>query len=222
MNNKVLAAASAALLSAALVVGTPTVAQVQLDDAVSAQLIQLGFTPADWVITQEQALEIMNVVNSTDSDQGKQGRIREIMGDAIVEAGPVGTPAERAAVALEESVSTQLVGLGFTPANWNITQDQALQIMNVVNSNESDESKRDQIRQIMGDDIVEAVPAGTPAERAAQELEESVTAQLIALGFQPSDWVITQEQALELQSVVSSTESDTTKQGQVRQIMGIN
>src|SRR5690606_183276 len=79
MKLKLTAAASAALLSLALMAGTPAVAQGTLDDAVTAQLISLGFTPDDWVMTEEQVLELQNVLSSTDSDDEKSARVRNIM-----------------------------------------------------------------------------------------------------------------------------------------------
>ncbi len=80
MKNKAIAAASAALLSVSLLAGAPALAQAQLDDAVSAQLISLGFMPADWVITEEQSLELQNVLSSNETDEIKQGQVRKIMG----------------------------------------------------------------------------------------------------------------------------------------------
>lgn len=79
MKIKLMAAASAALLSLSMMVGTPAVAQERLDDAVTAQLISLGFTPGDWVMTEEQVLELQNVLSSTDSDDEKQAQVRNIM-----------------------------------------------------------------------------------------------------------------------------------------------
>ena len=79
MKIKLMAAASAALLSLSMMAGTPAVAQGTLDDAVTAQLISLGFTPDDWVITEEQTLELQNVLSSADSDDEKEARVRSIM-----------------------------------------------------------------------------------------------------------------------------------------------
>jgi hypothetical protein len=123
--------------------------------------------------------------------------------------------------AFDDATTTRLNALGFYPSDWAVTPEQALEIETIVRSSENDQAKEQQIRLIMGDAL--NMPATeTPNERAAAALEESVTTQLISLGFQPSDWVITESQALELQNVVSSTDSDQAKQGRVRQIMGMN
>lgn len=59
MKSKSILTATAALLSLSLLAGTPALAQTQaLDDAVTAQLVTLGFLPGDWVLTEEQMLEI--------------------------------------------------------------------------------------------------------------------------------------------------------------------
>lgn len=81
MKTKLIAAASAGLLSLSLMAGVPAVAQAQLEDSVTAQLISLGFQPADWVITEEQALELQNVLSSADSDDAKRARVEQIMDD---------------------------------------------------------------------------------------------------------------------------------------------
>ena len=80
MMNKITAAASAAFLSLALMAGVPAVAQTQLEDSVTAQLVSLGFQPADWVITEEQALQLQNVLSSNDSDEEKRAQVEQIVG----------------------------------------------------------------------------------------------------------------------------------------------
>lgn len=79
MKIKLMAAASAALLSLSMMAGVPAIAQERLDDAVTAQLISLGFTPDDWVMTEEQTLELQNVLSSGDSDDEKEAQVRSIM-----------------------------------------------------------------------------------------------------------------------------------------------
>ena len=80
MKSKLIAAGSAALLSLSLIAGAPVLAQAMLDDAVTAQLVDLGFLPADWVITEAQLIELQNVLSSTESEQLKQDQVKKIMG----------------------------------------------------------------------------------------------------------------------------------------------
>ncbi len=146
MKRKAIAAVSAALLSLSLAAGTPAVAQAQLDDAVQAQLVALGFLPADWMLTQEQVLELQNVLGSTENDGEKQAQVRQIVGDA---ADPEPVPPQPQ---LDDAVNAQLVGLGFMPSEWTLTEEQQIELQNLLSSNESDDTKKAQVRQIVGID----------------------------------------------------------------------
>lgn len=57
----------------------PMPPQPQLDDAVNAQLVGLGFMPSDWTLTEEQQIELQNVLSSTASEQSKQDQVRQIV-----------------------------------------------------------------------------------------------------------------------------------------------
>jgi hypothetical protein len=80
VKSKAITAASAAILSLALMAGTPALAQMELDEAVNGQLISLGFVPGDWVLTEEQVIELQNVLASNDTDGEKQEQVRKIVG----------------------------------------------------------------------------------------------------------------------------------------------
>jgi hypothetical protein len=202
--------------------GTPALAQMELQDTVKSQLIALGYLPGEWMISEAQALELQNVLSGADTEDEKRQRIEQIMGDAIAEPASTMTPTERAMAALDETVRTQLISLGYHPADWMISEAQALELQNVLSGADAEDVKRQRVEQIMGDAIAAPMPTTTPTERAVAALEESVRTQLIGLGFLPSDWMITEGQALELQNVLNSTDSDQLKQDRVKQIMGIN
>jgi ethanolamine utilization microcompartment shell protein EutS len=222
VKSKLLAGASAALLSLSIMSGTPALAQMELQDTVKSQLIALGYLPDDWMISEAQALELQNVVSGADTEDVKRQRIEQIMGDAIAEPASTMTPTERAMAALDDTVRTQLIALGFLPDDWMISEAQALEMQNVLSGGDTEDVKRQRVEQIMGDAIAAPMPTTTPTEQAVAALEESVRTQLIALGFLPADWTISEGQALELQNVVNSTDSDQLKQDRVKQIMGIN
>jgi hypothetical protein len=144
MKNKAITAASAAFLSLSLLAGTPAMAQTQaLDDAVTAQLVTLGFLPGDWVLTEEQMLEIQNVVSSNEPDGDKQEQIKRIVGDDVAAAPVVVRDM------LDDAVTAQLVALGFLPDDWVLTEGQLVELQNVLSSTASEQSKQDQVRQIV-------------------------------------------------------------------------
>ncbi len=80
MLSKFLAATSAALVSLTLLAGAPASAQAQLAAEVMDQLAALDLDPTGWVLTEEQVLQIENVLNSTESDDTKVDQIKEIAG----------------------------------------------------------------------------------------------------------------------------------------------
>lgn len=70
---------SAAALSLAIAAGAPAFAQ--MSDAVSTGLAQLGFATDGLMLTEEQELEVQNVINSSDDDDTKKARIEQIIGE---------------------------------------------------------------------------------------------------------------------------------------------
>jgi len=73
-------AVSAAVLSLSLLAG-PALSQVQLAAEVLEKLTMLGFDMTDVVVTEEQVLELENVLNSTDEDDAKKMQIEEILAE---------------------------------------------------------------------------------------------------------------------------------------------
>jgi hypothetical protein len=143
MKIKAITAASAAILSLSLLAGTPALAQTQaLDDAVTAQLVTLGFLPGDWVLTEEQMLEIQNVVSSNEPDGEKQEQVKRIVGEQAA------APAVERDM-LDDAVTAQLVALGFLPGDWELSEGQLVELQNVLSSTASEQSKQDQDRQIV-------------------------------------------------------------------------
>ena len=78
---KVISAASAAVLSLGLLVATPGLAQVELGQSVVNGLTELGIDPEGWVLTEEQVLQLENVLNSDDSEDEKRAQIEAIVGE---------------------------------------------------------------------------------------------------------------------------------------------
>jgi hypothetical protein len=73
------ATVSAALLTAAL--SLPALAQVQLAEEVATKLSELGFQVDGLVLTEEQVMQIENVVNSTDEEDAKKEQINQILAE---------------------------------------------------------------------------------------------------------------------------------------------
>jgi hypothetical protein len=81
MKLRTLGVVSAAALSLSLLAAIPASAQsAQLEADVAAQLTELGFNTDEMMVTDEQVLEIENVLNSDDEDDIKRQRVEEIVG----------------------------------------------------------------------------------------------------------------------------------------------
>ena len=80
MKRNLVTAVSAAVLSLSLLAG-PALSQVQLAAEVLEKLTMLGFDMTDVVVTEEQVLELENVLNSTDEDDAKKMQIEEILAE---------------------------------------------------------------------------------------------------------------------------------------------
>jgi len=83
MTSKMVAAASAALLTAAVMATTPAFSQdSELIAEVSVGLSELGFMTENLEnLTDEQAAEIKNVLDSTDDDETKKMAIEALMAE---------------------------------------------------------------------------------------------------------------------------------------------
>lgn len=80
MLRKPLAAAAAAVFSITLLSGMPAFSQEQLDAELSDKLVQLGIdTSVIGELTDEQVMEITNVVDGTDDEDTKRMEIETIL-----------------------------------------------------------------------------------------------------------------------------------------------
>ncbi len=77
---RLFAAASAAMLSLALVAGVPAVAQEQTADAVMTGMAELGMDTEGLVLTEDQVLQIQTILNGTNDDNEKVDEINQLLG----------------------------------------------------------------------------------------------------------------------------------------------
>ncbi len=82
MTTKIFTAASAALLSAALLVGAPAFADNhgELVAEVTAGLNAIGVAVGDMEMSAEQAAELMNILNGTGDDEEKKMAAEQVLG----------------------------------------------------------------------------------------------------------------------------------------------
>ena len=78
---RLLAAASAAALSAALLAGAPTFAQDQTADAAMTGMSQLGINTDGLMLTEDQVLQVTSILNDASRDETeKVAAINELLG----------------------------------------------------------------------------------------------------------------------------------------------
>jgi len=77
---RLIVAASAAALSAALLVGAPTFAQTQTADAVLTGIAELGIPTEGLVLTEEQVLQVQTILNGADGNEDKVAKINTLLG----------------------------------------------------------------------------------------------------------------------------------------------
>jgi hypothetical protein len=81
LKRTLIATVSAAALAVSLAAHTPALAQAQLSEEVTAKVTGLGIDLTDVVLTEEDVLEIENVLNGTDDDATKTMAIEEIVAE---------------------------------------------------------------------------------------------------------------------------------------------
>jgi hypothetical protein len=81
LKRTLIATVSAAALAVSLAALTPALAQAQLSEEVTAKVTGLGIDLTDVVLTEEDVLEIENVLNGTDDDATKTMAIEEIVAE---------------------------------------------------------------------------------------------------------------------------------------------
>jgi hypothetical protein len=207
---KLLTAASAAALTLSLLSGAPVLAQAQqLDESTVAGLENIGIDTAGLVISEDQAGQIEDVLASGDEDAVKRAQVEEILG------GPAAATGQPGSGQLPDSAATDLAQLGIdTEGVGTLSQEQLASIENVMASNDSDEIKRAQIEDILGEG------ATATDERGVTQLQDSVMTDLARLGVDTSAVeTLTVSQLAELQNVLASTDSDQEKQRQAEEIL---
>jgi hypothetical protein len=81
LKRTLIATVSAAALAVSLAALTPALAQAQLSEEVTAKVTGLGIDLTDVVLTEEDVLEIENVLNGTDDDATKTMAIEAIVAE---------------------------------------------------------------------------------------------------------------------------------------------
>lgn len=206
--SNLLKAASAAALSVALLSSAPLLAQERmLSDSAASGMAALGMD-ASGVVTTEQAAMIENVLGSTDPDSIKKKRIEEILGNEAVETQRLGGDQ------LRSSVSADLAALGMDTEGVDLLSiEQLAAIENVTGSSEyTDTQKRAQVSEIMGTTV--------SGEGAMGANQDAIMADIASLGINTSEiGVLTSDQMAQIQTVMSSSDTDDIKRRHVEQII---
>ncbi len=163
MKRTMFATASATILSLGLLAATPVMAQgvAQLQESVTTSIAQLGISTENVdMLTLRQLQEIELTVNGTETNDVKRGAVERIMGDMPMSAEaamqPAGQPAGMMSLAdasgLQDAVMSDLANLDIDEAVDvdMLTVGQLSQITLTMNGNDSDATKRDRVRKILG------------------------------------------------------------------------
>jgi hypothetical protein len=207
VKTRLLAAVSAAALSLTLMSAPAFAQEQQLSDSAAAGMAALGIDTTGVVVTVDQAAQIENVLGSTDPDTIKKARIEEIIGGEATATGRLGTDQ------LRSSAMASMSSLGLdTEVVPMLTVEQLAAIENVTNSGATDDSKRDQINEIVG--------ATTPGMGAMGANDAAVMADVAGLGINTDDiGVLSAEQMTQIQTVLSGSATSTDKKAQIERII---
>jgi hypothetical protein len=207
-----LSAVSAAALSAALIAGAPANA-ASLTESAAQGLAVLGVpTPPPDSLTDEQTLQIMNVLSSSDGSDRKREHIQTIIGEN--EASGVGV-GKYGIGQLRSSVGADLAALGVDASGVDsLTLSELAQIENITGSKATNEAKKAQIAEVMGN---EATATGRLGVR---QLSDSTKADLAKIGVDAEAVdTLTLSQIAQIENVMSSSETDAAKRDQVNSII---
>jgi len=207
-----LSAVSAAALSVALIASAPLYA-ASLNESASQGLAVLGIsTPPPDSLSNDQVLKIMNVLSSSDSSAQQKEQIQTIIGENDESGGGVG---KYGVGQLRSSVSSDLAALGVdTSGVDSLTLSELAQIENITGGKSTNEAKKAQIAEVMGN---EATATG---RLGVQQLSDSTKADLAKIGVD-SEAVdsLTQSQKAQIENILSSSETDGAKADQVKTII---
>jgi len=207
-----LSAVSAAALSAALIAGAPAGA-ASLTESAAQGLAVLGVpTPPPDSLTNDQVLQIMNVLSSKDASDRKREHIQTIIGANEASGSGVG---KYGVAQLRSSVSSDLAALGVDASNVDtLTLSELAQIENITGSGISDTQKKAHIAEVMGNEATQTQRLGV------RQLSDSTKADLAKLGIDAEQVdSLTLSQIGQIENVMSSSESDVAKRNQVATIM---
>jgi hypothetical protein len=118
---------------------------------------------------------------------------------------------------LEESAVIGLTELGFDASQFEpLSVEQAAEIENVLGSSESEAVKIARIEEIIG-----ANAGAEVGEAEAEQLRDSVAAEMAELGVDTSGAeTLSVAQLTEIEAVTSSNETEEAKRAQIQQIVG--
>ena len=212
MKRILLSAVSAAALSAALIGGAPANA-ASLTESAAQGLAVLGVpTPPPDSLTDAQTLQIMNVLSSSDGSDRKREHIQTIIGENDASGGGVG---KYGVGQLRSSVSADLASLGVDASGVdNLSLSELAQIENITGSKATNEAKKAQIAEVMGN---EATATG---RLGVKQLADSTKADLAKIGVDAEAVdTLTLSQIAQIENVMSSGETDAAKRDQVNTII---
>lgn len=207
MKPNLLSAASAVALSLALLTGAPAGAQ-GVDDTTARGLAVLGVSVPD-ALSTEQALQIQNVINSTDNDEAKRAQIQQILGNEATATGRIGV------AQLRSSVESDLADIGVDASGIDmLTIGQLAEIENVMSGSDSRDVKAGRVQEIMGN---EATATG---RLGVSQLQDSVAADLASLGIDAEGvGMLTLSQLGQIENVMSSSDDAALKRSRIEGIM---
>lgn len=163
MKRTMFATASATILSLGLFAATPVMAQgvAQLQESVTTSIAQLGISTENVdMLTLRQLQEIELTVNGTETNDVKRGAVERIMADMPMSGEAAMAPAGQSAgmmtladaSGLQDAVKSDLANLDIDEAVDvdMLTVGQLSQITLTMNGNDSDNTKRNRVRNILG------------------------------------------------------------------------
>jgi len=170
-------------------------------------------TPPPDSLTDAQILQIMNVLSSSDGSDRKREHIQTIIGEN--EASGVGG-GKYGIGQLRSSVGADLAALGVDASGVDsLTLSELAQIENITGSKATNETKKAQIAEVMGN---EATATG---RLGVKQLSDSTKADLAKIGVDAEAVdMLTLSQIAQIENVMSSSESDGAKADQVKTIIG--
>lgn len=114
-----------------------------------------------------------------------------------------------------DTTASGLAKLGVSAPVEAMSTEQQAQIQNVLASTDTDDSKRKQIQQILGNEATET------SQLSVTQLRSSVGADLAKAGI-PADGIdqLSLSQLAQIENIMAGPDSDSTKKMRVEQVMG--